>query len=299
MILRIIVLLLLLGPSAFCHDVIGYLPEYRVNQQTLGTLKHCTDVVYFGSEIGADGNIVFPKNAATQLGQIRTSIQNQKRPNKTRLILCLGGWAKDKHFPAVTSSKEKRQRFADSLLKAVKTYHFDGVDLDWEYPKNDQQWRDLGKLIQAGKKSLGKRPFIWSTAVSTQHTVPLDVVALLDRIHLMTYDAGQKHCHPNIARKAVQAWKKHGVDTRKLCIGVAFYGRKMSQRNDVKTYSQIHQTYGDTAKRTQTAGGYYYDNPASCKIKKQIVKQSKLRGIIIWEIGQDAPGNAGLLPLLK
>lgn len=170
MTLRIIVLLLLLGPSAFCHDVIGYLPEYRVNQQTLGTLKHCTDVVYFGSEIGADGNIVFPKNAATQLGQIRTSIQNQKRPNKTRLILCLGGWAKDKHFPAVTSSKEKRQRFADSLLKAVKTYHFDGVDLDWKYPKNDPQWRH-SQAHSNSRRLLLRQPCILKNKETNRQTI--------------------------------------------------------------------------------------------------------------------------------
>lgn len=173
------------------------------------------------------------------------------------------------------------------------------MDLDWEYPKNEQEWRQLGKLIETGKSAMGKRKFIWSVAVHASHHIPADVVELLDRIHLMTYDAGKKHCEPAISQTAIDEWKKRGVAAQKLCIGIAFYGRKMDNRNEIMTYANLHQRHGKTTETTQTAGGYYYDNPNSCKIKKEMVKNQQLRGMIVWEIGQDAKGKAALFPLLK
>ncbi|WP_435893572.1 glycoside hydrolase family 18 protein [Oceaniferula spumae] len=287
--------LILTQAVVMAHEVIGYLPEYRVSDQTLASMKHCTDVVYFGNTLAADGSITMSPVASKHLKTIKSRLQG----TDTRLILCLGGWKKDEHFPAVTSSEQSRVTFAETLAKFAKKYDIDGVDLDWEYPKNAQQWHDLGKLIAAGKKAMGARPFIWSVAVHPRHLIPNEVVKQLDRIHLMTYDAGKKHCDTTVAQTAIQEWKKRGVPANKLCIGVAFYGRKMENRNEVKTYAELFQIYGKAVQQSQTAGGFFYDNPRSCRIKKEMVTSHQLRGLIVWEIGQDARGEAALLPLLK
>jgi len=34
----------------------------------------------------------------------------------------------------MADTKDERDRFADSVVTFVKTYNFDGLDLDWEYP---------------------------------------------------------------------------------------------------------------------------------------------------------------------
>jgi GH18 family chitinase len=297
--IRYFTILLLVCTVTSAHDVIGYLPSYRVNQASLKSLAHCTDVCYFGSTLGPDGSIHLANHAATHLGEIRKAISVPDRDRKCRLILCLGGWKNDKHFPAVTSSPLRRKQFSRSLEKLVIEYQLDGVDLDWEYPEDEAQWRNLGELLAAGKSAIRKRPFLWSIAVNPGHKVPVELASTLDRIHLMTYDSGPKHCAPQVAGEAVKSWKKLGFSADKLCIGAAFYGRKTDQPGDVKTYAEIFQKYGREAQTTPTAGGYFYDDPAAIKTKKQMVIQSGLRGIIVWEIGQDAPGDAALLPLLK
>ena len=293
--LTISISLLALCATAFAHDLIGYLPSYRINEQTLKTISTCTDIVYFGNTLAANGTIALSPKADQQLKQIK----NRLKGKETRLILCLGGWGMDEHFPAVTASAESRLRFGKSLASFINIYEIDGVDLDWEYPKDEQEWQQLGALIEAGKVAMGNRKFIWSVAVHPRHHIPADVVKKLDRIHLMTYDNGQKHCDPAIAQAAIKEWEKTGVPADKLCIGVAFYGRNMTNTSEVMTYADLHKLYGKLAETTQTAGGYYYDNPVSCAVKKELVKKNHLRGMIVWEIGQDAEGDAALLPLLK
>jgi chitinase len=280
---------------ASAHDLIGYLPNYRVSEQTLASMTGCTDLVYFGNTLGVDGTIALGPNADEHLKQIKAGLKGRQ----TRLILCLGGWGMDEHFPTVTASEESRKRFGQALASFAETYEIDGVDLDWEYPKNEQEWNQLGQLIEAGKAAMKERKFVWSVAVNPLHHIPIDVVKQLDRIHLMTYDAGEKHCDPAVSEAAIAEWKKRGVPAGKLCIGAAFYGRKMANSSEVMTYAEIHKLHGKTAETTQTAGGYYYDNPVSCAAKRELVKTHQLRGLIVWEIGQDAEGDAALLPLLK
>jgi chitinase len=281
--------------AASAHNLIGYLPNYRFSGQTLASMTECTDVVYFGNTLGADGTIALGPNADAHLRQIRAGLKGRL----TRLILCLGGWGMSEHFPAVTASEESRKRFGQSLASLTEAYEIDGVDLDWEYPRNEQEWNQLGQLIEAGKAAVKDRQLVWSVAVSPYHHIPVNVVKQLDRIHLMTYDAGERHCDPAIAEAAIAEWKRRGVPARKICIGVAFYGRKMNNLSEFMTYADIHRLYGTTAETTQTAGGYYYDNPLSCAVKRELVKTHQLRGLIVWEIGQDAEGDAALLPLLK
>lgn len=55
----------------------------------------------------------------------------------------VGGWSfsdpgsTETAWPIMASSSANRAAFIRSLTQFMKTYGFDGVDLDWEYPGND------------------------------------------------------------------------------------------------------------------------------------------------------------------
>ena len=59
-----------------------------------------------------------------------------KQKNKNlKTLLAIGGWNEGSlRYSNVAASASKRANFIKSALNLVRSYGFDGFDLDWEYP---------------------------------------------------------------------------------------------------------------------------------------------------------------------
>tara|TARA_B110000046_G_C12938175_1_gene374545 strand:+ start:607 stop:825 length:219 start_codon:yes stop_codon:yes gene_type:complete len=54
-------------------------------------------------------------------------------------MISVGGWTKSQDFPAIASSQNARQTFAQSLVNFMTLYPWiDGFDLDWEFQSDDR-----------------------------------------------------------------------------------------------------------------------------------------------------------------
>ena len=52
-----------------------------------------------------------------------------------KALLAVGGWnAGSTLFSQMASTSGNRQTFINSAVNLIKTYKFDGLDMDWEYP---------------------------------------------------------------------------------------------------------------------------------------------------------------------
>lgn len=51
-----------------------------------------------------------------------------------KTLISVGGWTLSGRFSDVALSAQSRAIFAQSCVDFVRTYHFDGIDIDWEYP---------------------------------------------------------------------------------------------------------------------------------------------------------------------
>ena len=51
-----------------------------------------------------------------------------------KTLISVGGWTWSRYFSDVALTEESRSTFARSCLEFIDEYHFDGVDIDWEYP---------------------------------------------------------------------------------------------------------------------------------------------------------------------
>lgn len=75
-----------------------------------------------------------------QMNSFDTTLYTQFTDLKSKnpalqVFISVGGWdAGGAIFSAMTSTSANRATFISSLLQFMKTYAFDGVDIDWEYP---------------------------------------------------------------------------------------------------------------------------------------------------------------------
>lgn len=74
-----------------------------------------------------------------------------------------------------------------------------GVDLDWEQIRTEQEFHSYLKLIHEASSVLHEKKLILSVALHAGQFLPKEIYDHIDRIHLMTYDMivsqGSKNHH--------------------------------------------------------------------------------------------------------
>lgn len=65
------------------------------------------------------------------------------------MLLAIGGWndSAGNKYSRLVNSKAARSNFISHVVEFLKKYNFDGLDVDWEYPKcwqvSEKSWRKL------------------------------------------------------------------------------------------------------------------------------------------------------------
>ena len=274
--------------------IIGYLPEYRIATYDIDQAKHLSDLIYFAvspSETGDAG-----------IGRIKPeTIKLLKKIREThgvRIHLCLGGWNRSKGFAALSASAEARKKLATQLVPFCTEHGFAGVDVDWEHPANAAERTNHGKLMAELKAAFEPHKLKLSMAVAGWQEMDPVAIRAVDTVHLMAYDARGQHSTFEFAKSDLERIVKKGVPYEKIALGVPFYGRNIKKPDDTRTYREIWNK--DHPKPdVDEIDGVYFNGRDTIEKKIKLAKEKNLAGIMIWEVGQDAPGNVGLLPFIR
>ncbi|XP_039296360.1 probable chitinase 10 [Nilaparvata lugens] len=178
------------------------------------------------------------------------------------VLLAIGGWndSQGDKYSRLVNSAASRQRFIQHVVPFLLKYDFDGLDLDWEYPKCWQVNCDkgpasdkesFGLFVKELKTAFRSHDLLLSAAVSPSKAVideGYDVKTMakyLDWISVMTYDYhGQwdkktghlapMYYHPEDdfdyfnANYSINYWLSEGVPKHKLVMGMPLYGQSFT-----------------------------------------------------------------------
>ena len=185
-------------------------------------LEKVTHVNYAFADIGEDGRIaigdpyaaiekLYPGDSWDQpyagtYNQLNNVLREQFPHIKT--LISVGGWTWSGRFSDVALTEQSRATFAQSCVEFIRTYNFDGVDLDWEYPVEGgldsntrrpedgvnytlllQEIRD--QLVVAGQQDGRDYLLTIASPAGWDKVRHLEIEALsnvLDWINVMTYD---------------------------------------------------------------------------------------------------------------
>ncbi|MBG0858860.1 MAG: chitinase [Bacteroidales bacterium] len=94
----------------------------------LGKLTH---IIYSFTEV-IDNEMKF-RNDSSGIKLKMLAKQKKEHPHLKVMIAC-GGWSGSGGFSEMAKSAENREKFVKSVVRFIKKYKLDGLDIDWEYP---------------------------------------------------------------------------------------------------------------------------------------------------------------------
>ncbi|KAL7935602.1 glycoside hydrolase family 18 protein [Trichoderma chlorosporum] len=176
-----------------------------------------------------------------------------KRNNpRLKTIVSIGGGTGSKEFPALAANRNARETFARQVRQFCDRHEIDGVDIDWEHPKDAEQGRNYVRLLQECRNALPEQDYFLTTALPVGQYIlkhiDLDAVSrFVNYINLMAYDftgswtsvcgnhaqlysprGGLQSSHPELklcATDGVEYVLMRGFPSRKLVLGIPAYAR--------------------------------------------------------------------------
>ncbi|MDB5349572.1 MAG: chtA [Planctomycetota bacterium] len=277
-------------PTKSAFRVVGYLPDYRMATTEVDAAKSLTDVVVFSVEPTANGGLKWDHLKPESL----TRPKEMKRRHGVRLLLGVGGWDRSSGFAPMSASAEARKTFGANVVRACREHGLDGVDIDWEHPASKAEESQYATLLTELKAALSPHHLSLTLVMAGWQSLPPEAFRAVDRIHLMAYDAKGRHSTYDFAVADVARLTSRGVPPAKIVLGLPFYGRGVTDRSRTLTYAEIVRKDAPPPDRDEV-DGVYFNGPATIERKVKFARDHHLAGVMIWEIGQDAPGDPSLL----
>jgi chitinase len=222
-----------------------------------------THINHAGVSFNADGSLSVPD------GFFEPELNNRAHAAGVRVMLLLGG-----DFPGLEASGPTAvQTLVDNIAAFSRQHHYDGVDLDWEYPETTQDRNLLVNIMDLLRKS--NPDYTLSIDIAPWGGYGYDLKRLqlsLDYFNIMMYDCagpwtayGQLNspifwdwhdpapweCQPGGSVKQTSDYFLKRVPAAQLNMGTPFYGYQ---------YYNINQLFGLCPNSLFTDDGACDDN---------------------------------------
>lgn len=222
-----------------------------------------------------------------QGGYLSVTMRKQENPD-LKVLLAVGGPKElsSNRYSQMVTSAFRRRAFINSLIKYIKQYQFDGVDLYWLNPGDEEFLGHASDkeyyLILLEELSEIFRQHNWILSISAPANRfrvedgfdPAHLNKLVDFVNLQAYDFHLEkspmadHPAPLNARStdedlerfnnvdyAVKFWLKKGLSRDKLILGLPFFGRSYTlQSKDSTELGALIKGPGQAGYYTQRPG---------------------------------------------
>lgn len=213
-----------------------------------------THLIYFAMNVGEDGSpgeSLDPIDRYNFTNDRFQDIVPVAHKHNVDILFSVGGAGNYNGFSRAISSPQSRFRLIQTIIHLIKTYGFDGVDLDME-PIEDRDRANYTLLVEELTNQLnqlhtqrGNRPLL-TAAINGQFRIFAELQSYFDQINLMTYDLsgpwrgwqtwhnsplysdGVTFASTGEQMPSVDQWIDYaldaGIEPGKLGLGIDFYG---------------------------------------------------------------------------
>ena len=268
------------------------------------------DVVNYGfATVDANGNLVLNNTGYTKYLEEVLKLRQQG----IRVLLCIG--ENSKNFSDMSYDTTKMNKFVSQVIAAVEQYHFDGVDIDWEFP-GVNTGRDTAtdranytKLIKALRSELDKAQESGGTKYLLTAAIPgtswgseryeMNILDnYLDYVNMMSYDLNNESIachhsslHTSTTAKAygfsieygVNRFVSLGFNKNQIVVGMAFYGKYYTNATALGKSATFNKNIHYTVIAKTYLGGGDYQQLWDDVAKAPYILNTKTKEYISYE----------------
>lgn len=210
------------------------------------------------------GGVMIPPTGS-DLSEIKAFNDLKLVNGDLKTLISVGGWAfndpgpTQQEFHNICLTSASRTNFINSVLSYLETFGFDGIDIDYEYPSapdrggSPEDKQNFLQLVKEMRAAFGSRYLITIAAPASywylQHFAIGQMSQYLDFINVMTYDIHgtwdadiaslgpvvRSHTNIKEVETALELFLRDGVPSKKLVLGLAYYGRSFQLANPACT----------------------------------------------------------------
>ncbi|UJR08796.1 hypothetical protein I4U23_013052 [Adineta vaga] len=202
--------------------------------------------------------VMIDPNTSNELSEIKQFTGLKQINPSLKVLVSVGGWTFNdpgptrQEFHNIISTQNARNRFIRSVRKYLEKHHFDGIDIDYEYPAAEDRGGspidtdNYVTLIKELRNALGKKYLITIAAPASywylRHFKIGEMSKYLDFINVMTYDIHgvwdrdikslgpyvKSHTNMEEIEQAFELFLRDGVKSDQLVFGLGYYGRSFT-----------------------------------------------------------------------
>ncbi|WP_299312992.1 glycosyl hydrolase family 18 protein [uncultured Aquimarina sp.] len=264
------------GSNSF--KVVGYMPSWQGTANAVQYDK-LTHINYSFLLPNSDGSLR-PLDNVSKMQQLVSLGHAQG----VKVLIAVGGWmdGNDSPFTTLAANPATRTTFINNLVNFVNQYDLDGVDMDWEYPREGNEPQNFELLMQELGQAMHSRGKLLTAAVVVSgwnaDGVLSGVFDDVDFLNIMAYD-GPDHGSMGQAQGGLDYWLGRGLPKEKAILGVPFYCRPQPE-----SYANLLAMGADP--NSDSFQGRNYNGIPTIKAKTQMALD-RAGGIMIWELSHD------------
>jgi chitinase len=262
--------------------VAGYYPDWLKTTLPAQSIKfeHLTHIVHAFAWPQSSGGVSYYG------GMFNYNLAEATHNAGKKILLALGGWGQSDGFAPMSADSAMRAKFIDNIVALIFDKNYDGIDLDWEFPTNITEGKNLTRLVKELREKFNQENPDWlitmavsSGSYSGQYFEYSELANYIDWFGMMGYDfhgswtahAGHNaplyqpsNCSDGCSDNSIVYLSvERQVPKQKLLLGLPFYGKEFTSNG---LYQPILGNvtdilYSDVYPRiTSSSWEYYWDD---------------------------------------
>lgn len=277
---------------------------------TAAHMKNMTDFIVFGYTHSGTG--IAPANDALHKGKdyapecLKLARELRGSGGGARILAGFSCNEGKNPMSGIMHDAEKRRTLARNMAKMVMDNGYEGIDIDWEYPRESGRfnaratWRKFAVFLAELREELAGSGCSISIAVTTRYDAPnIEALEGADFINSMSYGRPGEHATKAAAQDDVDYLIRRKIPPVKVVLGLPFFSRDTRPKhadNGGCGYRTILRFFpklepGKNTFRHPESGDEHFFNGADLikdKCKTFVLRQG-IGGVCIWAYDTDVP----------